>query len=92
MPDTDVPVLIFAGGADTLHLSEDGKTYRPGDVLPKLSQQRKNALRTQGIHLTTRHATTAAPAIAAWVEPSAVVTPPADRPEEESAPRASRKG
>lgn len=58
MPETktDAPVLIFSSGADTLQLEKDGKVYRPGDQLPRLSQARKNALRAQGIYLTSQHA------------------------------------
>lgn len=101
------PVLIFAGGADTLQLQEGGKVYRPGDALPRMSQARKNELRAAGILLTTRHAEPvvtpegqpATMAAAAQVEGPAVVEAVEDVPKEANQPkdepspsRATRKG
>ena len=47
--------LIFVGGSDTLQLEDGGKVYRPGDVIPRLSQERRILLQNAGIRFTTRH-------------------------------------
>lgn len=55
MADEHAPQLIFEGGSDTLQLEDGGKVYRPGDVIPRLSQARRIVLQSHGIRFVTRH-------------------------------------
>jgi hypothetical protein len=54
--NADEPILLLMSGTDELYLDEDGKTYRPGDRMPRtLSHARRVALQAAGIRFETRH-------------------------------------
>lgn len=49
------PGLYLLDGTDALQLEDGGKTYHPGDKLPKLSHERVVALQSAGIRIMTLH-------------------------------------
>lgn len=99
MAEEHAPQLIFEGGSDTLQLEDGGKVYRPGDVIPRLSQERRIVLQSHGIRFSTRHyepavtpdGTPAEMAAARQIPEGAVVAAVVDMPQAEPLDGASNE-
>jgi hypothetical protein len=56
MPNDGEPQVYLTGGTDELWLDEAGRSFKPGDAMPRtLTAARRASLQQAGIRFETRH-------------------------------------